>query len=222
MRIALIHALAHSKKPINVAFQKLWPEAQLMNILDDSLSRDLSDRGYLDSPMHRRFDCLATYAIDNGADAVLFTCSAFGSCIDAVKLKHGSHRHILKPNEAMIEEALKKQPKTVGLLATFHPTLSSMKAEFYEANGPDGARATIRTAFAAGAMKALDCGDTEAHDEIACRVAVEQLGDCDIIALAQYSLARAAPRIRVALPGATVLTTTDSSVLKMKALLTGI
>ena len=206
MRIALIHALVHSKDPINCAFRKFWPEAQLMNILDDSLSRDLSARGYLDSSMHRRFDSLTTYAIDNGADAVLFTCSAFGSCIDAVKLKHGLQMPILKPNEAMIEEALGNKPRTVGLLATFHPTLSSMTAEFHQESGPGGA--VIRTAFAAGAMKELDSGNAAAHDEIACRFAVEQLADCDVIALAQYSLARAAPRIRAALPHATVLTTT--------------
>ena len=43
MRIALIHALEHSLAPIAASFARLWPEARLMNLLDDSLSADLLD-----------------------------------------------------------------------------------------------------------------------------------------------------------------------------------
>ena len=42
MRITLIHALKHSIVPIEAAFARLWPEARLMNLLDDSLSADLA------------------------------------------------------------------------------------------------------------------------------------------------------------------------------------
>ena len=42
MRIALIHALMHSVAPINEAFKRMWPEATVMNIVDDSLSADLA------------------------------------------------------------------------------------------------------------------------------------------------------------------------------------
>jgi hypothetical protein len=38
MRIALIHALKHSIAPIEESFARLWPDASLMNLLDDSLS----------------------------------------------------------------------------------------------------------------------------------------------------------------------------------------
>lgn len=40
IRIALIHALAHSVRPINEAFEQLWPDCRRMNLLDDSLSAD--------------------------------------------------------------------------------------------------------------------------------------------------------------------------------------
>ncbi len=42
MRITLVHALKHSIVPVEAAFAKLWPEARLMNLLDDSLSADLA------------------------------------------------------------------------------------------------------------------------------------------------------------------------------------
>lgn len=78
-RIALIHALSHSVAPINEAFARDWPEAVRMNLLDDSLSADLARNGRgLDAAMHERFQRLAQYAVDTGAQGILFTCSAFG------------------------------------------------------------------------------------------------------------------------------------------------
>src|SRR6267154_4588341 len=82
MRITLVHALKHSIVPVEASFAKLWPEARLMNLLDDSLSADLARDGALTDAMTERFLALARYAKSTGADAILFTCSAFGPCIE--------------------------------------------------------------------------------------------------------------------------------------------
>ncbi|MBN8897019.1 MAG: arylsulfatase, partial [Rhodospirillales bacterium] len=131
MRIALIHALKHSVAPIEAAFARLWPEARLMNLLDDSLSADLARDGALTQAMTERFLTLARYARGTGADGILFTCSAFGPCIDACA-KALAPIPVLKPNEAMIEEAvaLAGPHGRIGLMATFAPTLASMPPEF--------------------------------------------------------------------------------------------
>ena len=55
MRIALIHALKHSIVPIEASFTRLWPDASLMNLLDDSLSADVARDGRLTSAMTDRF-----------------------------------------------------------------------------------------------------------------------------------------------------------------------
>jgi aspartate/glutamate racemase len=211
-RIALIHALAHSVAPIAASFERLWPEAQRMNLLDDSLSADLAHSGHgLDEAMHRRFVVLADYAVDCGADALLFTCSAFGPCIEAVTRRHAG-RPVLKPNEAMIEAAVAQQrglAGPIGLLATFAPTLASMPAEF-----PAGT--ALCTGLAEGALTALDSGDALAHDAAAAQAArTLQAQGCGLIALAQFSLARAADAVRAA-TGLPVLTTPDSAVLALR------
>src|SRR5918997_287660 len=104
MRIALIHALRHSPPPIEAAFARLWPEARLMNLLDDSLSADLAREGRLTPAMTERFLALARYAAGTGAEGILFTCSAFGPSIEAVAAERAP-MPVLKPNEAMVEEA---------------------------------------------------------------------------------------------------------------------
>jgi Asp/Glu/hydantoin racemase len=209
MRIALIHALRHSPPPIEAAFRELWPEVQLMNLLDDSLSADLARAGRLTPAMTERFLTLARYAKSTGADAIQFTCSAFGPCIEAVA-KEFAPMPVLKPNEAMIEEAI-TLGRRIGLLATFPGTLASMPAEF-------PSDVTVVTALAEGALAALDRGDTEQHDGRAARAALE-LKDCDVIVLGQFSLARAATRVALA-TGKPVLTTPHSAVRKLKRMLT--
>lgn len=183
--IALIHALRHSPPPIMAAFADLWPEARLMNLLDDSLSADLAEEGSLTTAMTSRFLSLADYARKRGVDGILFTCSAFGPAIDEVKAMH-SDIPVLKPNEAMIADLAIVGSK-IGLLATFSGTLASMPSEF-------PASVSLRLKLADGALAALDSGDPERHDRIALETA-RDLADCDAIALAQFSLSRAAPLI---------------------------
>jgi aspartate/glutamate racemase len=214
VRIALIHALAHSPAPINAALARAWPEAVRMNLLDDSLAADLARTGALDERMTQRFITLADYALGTGANAILFTCSAFGPCIDAVKARHAGIP-VLKPNEAMVDEAVALAAGApIGLLATFGPTLQTMPPEF-------PATAVLRTALAEGAMAALDAGDTAAHDRLAVDAAL-RLADqgCRVIALAQFSLARARDAVAAA-TGLPVLTTPDSAVARLRVLLGG-
>ncbi|WP_339027670.1 aspartate/glutamate racemase family protein [Bradyrhizobium symbiodeficiens] len=207
-RIALIHALKHSIAPIEAAFAKAWPEARLMNLLDDSLSADLARDGVLNDAMTERFLALGDYAAATGANGILFTCSAFGPCIEAVARAHAP-MPVLKPNEAMIARAV-TMGKRIGLLSTFPPTLASMPPEF-------PASVEIVPKLAEGALAALDRGDRAMHDRLIVE-ASKDLRDCDIIALAQFSIAAAAPLVAEA-TGRPVVTTPDSAVDKLMTLL---
>jgi len=205
VRVALIHALAHSVDPVNREMAAAWPACQRMNLLDDSLSADLArGGGVLDAAMTGRFLALADYAVGTGAHAILFTCSAFGLCIDAVARRHAG-LPVLKPNEAMVEEAAEAGGR-VGLVASFAPTLASMPTEF-----PAGLQ--VRSRLAAGALEALERGDAAGHDERVAAAAewlVREQG-CAIVALAQFSMARARDVVS-SRTGVPVLTTVASAV----------
>ncbi len=212
MRIALIHALTHSIAPINDAFMQMWPEATRVNLLDDSLSADLAGNGgVLNEAMHVRFETLADYAVSCGADGILFTCSAFGSCIERVARKHAK-LPILKPNEAMISEAVRAASvsgQAIGLVASFAPTLVSMPPEFPTTS-------TLHTELVADAMHALNQGDSAAHDAsvVAAALRLKARG-AGVIALAQFSMARAANAVTEA-TGLPVLTTPSTAIRLLK------
>jgi hypothetical protein len=218
MRIALIHALRHSPPPIEAAFREDWPDARLMNLLDDSLSSDLAREGRLTPAMTGRFLALARYAAGTGARAILFSCSAFGPCIEACA-RDLAPLPVLKPNEAAVEEAVglardragrdpQARPR-IGLLATFPGTLASMPAEFPR-------DVEVVPCLAPDALAALDAGDGPAHDRLAAESA-RQLRDCDVVLLGQFSLARAAAAVAEA-TGRPVVTTPGSAVRKLRRL----
>ena len=112
----------------------------------------------LDEAMHRRFEALAAYAEGTGAQAILFTCSAFGPCIEAVAARR-PHMPVLKPNEAMVAEAVARGGR-IGLVASLsRPRLVSMPPEFPRLG------TELVTCLAEGAMDALNRGDDAGHDE---------------------------------------------------------
>src|SRR3954471_14065460 len=126
-RIALIHATPAAVEPIRTAFSAAWPEPDLVNLLDDSLSRDRALAPDLTDGIYGRFDALGAYAVALGADGILFTCSAFGPAIERVA--RAVTIPVLKPNQAMFAEAIAIGGR-IGMLATFEPSPASMAAEF--------------------------------------------------------------------------------------------
>ena len=213
-RVALIHALPESPEPANRAFAERWPEAARFNLMDDSLAPDLAAAGSLTPAITQRFLDLAHYARGTGARGILFTCSAFGTAIDACKTAL-QPLPVLKPNEAALEAALEAGPR-IALLATFGPTIPSMTAELEAMAKARGMVPTIVTRVVDGALAALKDGRGGEHDRLIARAAAD-LPAVNALVLAQFSMARAASAI-AAVAGRTVITTPESAVLKLKNL----
>jgi hypothetical protein len=214
-RIALIHATPLAVEPIRAAFERHWPQASRMNLLDDSLSVDRAQAGELTEPMIQRFVDLASYAQRAGSAGILFTCSAFGPAIEAAARATGLPT--LKPNEAMFAQALSgsasKRPLRLGLLATFQASIASMAQELEATARERGIAITLRSVFVPEAMDDLAQGRYgEHHRKIA--AAARQLADCEVVMLAQFSMAAAAGEVQAQLP-CPVLSSPDCAVLAL-------
>jgi aspartate/glutamate racemase len=187
MRIALIHAVQMAIPPVAAAFDALWPEAERLNLLDDSLSVDRQRAGALTPEISGRIAGLAGYAGSCGADAILYTCSAFGAAIEAVA--RASPIPVLKPNEAMFDEAL-AAGRRIGMIATFPPSVAGMEAEFRAAAAASGA--TIATVCVPEALAAAQRGDMATHETLLAAAAGRpELAGVDALMLAQLSMAPA-------------------------------
>ena len=215
-RIVLVHAVRVAMQPIEDAFRAAWPEAERVNLLDDSLSIDRAAARELQPAMYARFQALTDYAQAIGAAGVLFTCSAFGPAIEGAR--QGRRFPVLKPNEAMFAAALARGGR-IGMLATFEPSIAPMEEEFRAMAASVRPDARLRSVFVPDAMDALNAGDGERHDRLIAARAPELAG-CEVVLLAQFSTARAAPAVSGAL-NLPVLTSPQSAVEELKAAIIG-
>jgi len=215
--IQLIHAVTAAKAPIHDAFDRLWPVARVEDLEDLSLPGDLAAAGSLTVDFTDRMAALIEHGVRAGASyrasAVLFTCSAFASAIDAAK--QGVTIPVLKPDEAMIERALSLGTR-IGGLATFEPTIASLSAEITAA-AKTPLEVTLR--HVPGALDALNDGRENDHHAMIAQAAAA-MPDVDVLLLAQFSMIGARQAI-ADVPGRTVLTAPDEAVRKLKGLLEG-
>lgn len=206
-------------QPVNEVFAQLWPQARCSNLLDDSLSSDLQAQG-LTPAMINRMVSLAGYMAAQGAQAVLFTCSAFGLAIDAAK--KALPIPVLKPNEAMFDQALALcealgKPGRIGLLTTFAPASVSMQVELQQAIAQCGLPVAVENACATGALELLQAGDAAGHDRLV-REAAIAMPACDVVLLGQFSMAYCQAELQTVLQRP-VLTSPASAVRRLQAAL---
>lgn len=219
-RVAMIHALEESVAPARAAFVDIWPEAYCYDLLDTSLAVDRADAGRLDDAMVGRLHTLANYAASSSGRggrtaAILFTCSAFGPAIDAVKAK--SAIPVLRPNEAAFAEALELGPRFL-IAVTFGPSRDALEKELRAMAEAAGKAIEVRTVLVDDALGALKAGDGRRHDALAAAAIEEGDTDVDAIILGQFSLARARAEIERRVGGIPVITTPHSAVRAIRRL----
>jgi hypothetical protein len=213
VRLSLIHATRLAIAPVEAAFAEHWPEAELISLLDEGLSIDRAKSADLSPDLAARILALARYAEGTGPAGILYTCSAFGAAIE--EAARTSPLPVLKPNEAMFEEAF-GQGARAAMIYTFPAAADGMAEEFREEAARRGSDARLTTHFAEGAREALEAGDAETHNRLIAET-VARNAEADVYLLAHFSMAPAAPACR-AVTERPVLTAPEAAVRKMKTL----
>ena len=83
MRVTMIHAIAESIPPVRLAFGDEFPEAEVINVLDEGFLIDFDDR--LTPQLRRRMSELIGYCQDNKADAIGLACSVYAPVVDSAR-----------------------------------------------------------------------------------------------------------------------------------------
>ncbi|MTH78537.1 aspartate/glutamate racemase family protein [Paracoccus aestuariivivens] len=217
-RIVLLHATPVAMEPVAQAMARLWPEAEAINLLDDSLGidRERDGEGPLSPQIFARFDALGRYGLGLGARGILATCSAFGPAL--AQLDRSLPVPVVKPNEPMFRAAIGMGTR-IAMLATFAPAIASMEQEFHELAASVGSDARLTTVLVSGAIEALRAGDAVTHNRLLVG-AVAELRGFDAIMLAHFSTSRALADIQAAI-SAPVLSAPESAVAEMLARVAG-
>ncbi len=103
-RIFLVHPTPLAMAPIDEAFKTLWPEAETINVLDESMYTDIPQDGTLSPAIYERVASLLRHCALSGADGILFSGSTFGPAVDVARITIAVP--VLRPEEAMMEQAV--------------------------------------------------------------------------------------------------------------------
>ncbi len=212
-RIGLVHALHASLAPIAAAFEELWPEAETVNLFDESLYVEYDRAGRVTDELAERIDILLRYSERCGVDAILFTGSLFGAPVEATRRSMGIP--VLTAYEAMIEQAF-QLGRRFGLLATVADTITLIQADIERFASSQGLDYELDTAHVNGALEALLAGDRKRHDRLIIEAA-DGFDASEVLLLGQFSMAPVRQRIAdgTAKP---VLTSPGCAVAKLKTL----
>ncbi|MGE7717930.1 aspartate/glutamate racemase family protein [Priestia megaterium] len=206
-RVGLIHATMNSVQPILKAFSDYAPHITLKNFMDESLIFELNETGIVTKDMKRRLLNLVEKAVKSEVDGVLLTCSSFTPVV--AEISHLFDVPILSADLSMLEKAV-DMGSQIGVIATVEaagPTTTRLLEGVAKERGKN---VRIDTKVITEAFQALQNGDRHKHDELIQKEILMLSDDCDVIILAQFSMARVLETLETA--SKPVLTSPEISV----------
>lgn len=186
-KIAAIYTGAALVKPLTDLMREVLPDYEVMNILDDSMIAEIIAHGGMTKAVKRRLYGYYEIACASGAELILNTCSSIG---DAV---YGAREFmpipIVRIDEAMARKAI-AMADSIAVLATLPTTLDPTIRLLEACAAEMGKKITTVSALAEGAFPAITAGDAETHDRLIAETAKRVADTCEVILLAQGSMAR--------------------------------
>ena len=191
--IALIHNSSVIIDVVKKIFDDIYPDAQTINIMDESLLRDIKERGGIDYLGTRRVCRYALCAEDLGTDAVLMTCSSL--CEAAYAAKPLVSIPVFAINEPMAKEAVSIANKIV-VMGTLQSVLSPTARLVASVAAKEGKQVEIEEGLCAAAFEALIAGQPEKHDKLLIDEVEKAAKKGDVIVFGQGSMSRLVPEAR--------------------------
>lgn len=186
-KIAMIHTGCVTVAPLKKLVHEMYPKADIMNIVDDSLLNDTINAGSMPIEVVQRMAQYALIAQNAGAEVILNTCSSVGEAVDVIspmiKVPY------VKIDQPMAAEAV-RHGKRIALIATVSSTVAPSK-RLLERNAAEQGREVIVTPYLVdGALKVLsETGNQELHNQMVIDTVRYAAKENDVLVFAQGSMA---------------------------------
>jgi Asp/Glu/hydantoin racemase len=215
-RIFLVHPTLLAMPPVDEAFKTLWPDAKIINVLDESLYNDIPHDGKLAPEIYTRLANLFRHCEMSRADGIVFSGSTFGPAVEEARKQ--VQIPVLRIEEAMMDDAAARGG-AILIVCTQKRAQPVVRGTLDAAAKRSGKPLTVAELWVEGARDALNRGDNDTHD----RLIAEQsaaAGDFDQIIFGMMSMAPAKAKMPPEL-AAKVLTSGEAAVARMRQLLGG-
>jgi len=195
-RLALIHTVIFLADMFKKKLAARYPGLQSFHVVDESLIQGLFAAGGMTPGIVRRLAGQAGLARDAGAEVILFTCSSTSPAVDLIRPLIDVP--VLKIDDPLAERAVLTGEK-IGVICTAKTTLLPCQNLIREHADRLGRKVTVQGRLESTAFEAVMAGDKARHDELVKQVAAELSRECDVVVLAQASMAHLAPELNESL-----------------------
>ena len=213
MRVTMIHAIAESIPPVRLAFDEEFPEAEVINVLDESLLVDFDDQ--LTPDLRRRITNIIGYCQDNKADAIGLACSVYAPVVESAK--DLVHVPLVSSYGPVMADAVTAGPR-IGLIASVASTMQDSKYYLHLAADEAGVEIEPQLCLAEDLVTVMRA---EGQSGLERRLEEEVLkiaSKVDVVLLTQFSFAAALAHLEKVSP-IPVLSAPHSSARTLKKLL---
>jgi hypothetical protein len=183
--VALVSSTRAVFGPMETAFREVFPEAQILHILDETLIEDFRREGGLSPHSRQKALRMALTAQEAGVDGILVTCSTLSPSVD--DLRPFLKIPIVKIDEPVIEEVVRSAEK-IGLLATAETVLKSVEPLVMKKALDFGRKISIYR-FVKGDVWPLLQKDPASFYRAIAEAATEAARECQAVILTQVSIA---------------------------------
>lgn len=197
---------------------ELVPDADVFNIVDESLLQNCIREGHLSPLTARRLLGHIVSAEEAGAQLALVTCSSMGPAVEMARPL--VNIPVLRVDEPMAERAV-RMGRRVGVSATLRTTLDPTVSLIRDRARAAGVDVEVTWRLCEGAFDAVIAGDTARHDSIVGACLQELRPQVDVIVLAQASMARVAEALPAEGKGLPILSSPRLAVEHLATILGG-
>lgn len=190
--IAAIHATRVSLAPVEETIGALYPETELIHLLDEGMSRLAKSQGRISGANLSQAVSLIRRAEELGAEGILLSCTIFSPYAEL--LSSFADIPLVAADVAMFERAAALYGR-IGVVVTFAPTIESVTAVLENCR-KKGLVFQSEIKLAEGAFAALSKGDGEGHNRLVAECARSLAPRCDAVVLAQMSHMRSVPLLK--------------------------
>jgi aspartate/glutamate racemase len=184
-KVFIIHTSDVSVDDMNNLFEELAPEAELYNIVDDSLLPEVLQNAGVTKEVTQRICAYAYMAEIAGADLIFNQCSSVGESADLAKELVSVP--LVKVDERMAEVAC-EQGNKIGVVATLGTTLGPTVRLVQATARKMNKEVEVVESLCDGAFEILRSGNVKKHNEMVIEK-IEKLYDkVDVVICAQGSM----------------------------------
>ncbi|MCF7944158.1 MAG: aspartate/glutamate racemase family protein [Spirochaetia bacterium] len=186
-KVGVIHTFLYSVEDLKKLFAELVPEVEMINIIDDSLLKEVLANGGPTNAVKRRICNYAQELEASGCSMILNQCSSVGEVADLAQ--NIISIPYVKVDKPMAKEAI-ALGNNIGVVGTAYTTLGPsarlVRNTAVEMKAED---VIVNECFADGAYNALlNEGNKEKHDKILMETIDKACEENDVVCLAQGSM----------------------------------